>query len=84
MRCSYFTCYKILSTIQIQIQNTKYKYKIQIYKIQNIQICKHYNWDNMDIMTVLKDMIDVRNGFKTCAYYTNNDVEDVINDICLN
>ncbi len=40
--------------------------------------------DNMDAITVLKDMIDVRDGFKTCAYYTNNDVEDVINDICLN
>ncbi len=35
-------------------------------------------------ITVLKDMIDVRDGFKTCAYYTNNDVEDVINHICLN
>ncbi len=35
-------------------------------------------------VSVLRDMIDVRNGFKTCAYYTNNDVEDVINDICLN
>ncbi len=40
--------------------------------------------DNMDIITVLRDMIDVRDGFKTCAYYTNNDIEDVINDICLN
>ncbi len=39
--------------------------------------------DNMDIITVLKYMIDVRDGFKACAYYTNNDVEDVINDICL-
>ncbi len=29
-------------------------------------------------------MIDVRDCFKTCAYYTNNEVEDVINDICLN
>ncbi len=29
-------------------------------------------------------MIDVRDDFKTCAYYTHNDVEDVINDICLN
>ncbi len=34
--------------------------------------------DNMDINTVLRDMIDVRDGFKTC------DVEDVINAICLN
>ncbi len=40
--------------------------------------------DNMDIITVLRNMIDVRDGFKTCAYYTHNDVEDVINDICLN
>ncbi len=40
--------------------------------------------DNMDIITVLRDMIDVRDAFKTYAYYTNNDVEDVINDICLN
>ncbi len=40
--------------------------------------------DNMDIITVLRDMIDVRDGFKTCAYYTNTDVKDVINDICLN
>ncbi len=30
--------------------------------------------DNMDIITVLRDMIDVRDGFKTCAYYTHNDV----------
>ncbi len=37
----------------------------------------------MDIITVLRDMIDVRGGFKTCAYYTNNEVEDVINDIYL-
>ncbi len=40
--------------------------------------------DNMDIITVLRDTIDVRDGFETCAYYSNNDVEDVINDICLN
>ncbi len=38
----------------------------------------------MAIITVLRDIIDVRNGFKTCAYYTNNDVEYVINHICLN
>ncbi len=38
----------------------------------------------MDIITVLRDMIDVRDGSKTCAYYTNNDIEDVINHICLN
>ncbi len=35
----------------------------------------------MDIITVLRDTIDVRDGFKTCAYYTNTDVQDVINDI---
>ncbi len=39
--------------------------------------------DNMDIITVLRDTIDVRDGFKTSAYYTNNDVEDVINYICI-
>ncbi len=33
--------------------------------------------DNMDI-TVLRDMIVVRDGFKTCAYYTNNDIEDFL------
>ncbi len=38
----------------------------------------------MAIITVLRDMIDERDGFKTCAYYTNNDVEDVINDNGLN
>ncbi len=40
--------------------------------------------DNMDIITDLMDMIDVRDGFKTCACYINNDVEDVINHICFN
>ncbi len=40
--------------------------------------------DSMDIITVLRDMIDVRDGFKTCVDYTNIDVEDVINEICLN
>ncbi len=39
--------------------------------------------DHMYIITVLRDMIDVKHGFKTCAYYTNNDVKYVINDICL-
>ncbi len=33
-------------------------------------------------------MIDVRDGFKTCDYFTTCEVEDVmnyvINDICLN
>ncbi len=29
-------------------------------------------------------MIDMRDDFKTCSYYTNNDIEDVINHICLN
>ncbi len=28
------------------------------------------------VMTI-RDMINMRDGFKTCAYYTNNDVEDV-------
>ncbi len=27
--------------------------------------------DHMDIITVLSDMNDVRDWFKTCAYYTN-------------
>ncbi len=41
--------------------------------------------DNMDIITVLRDMIDVRDDFNTCCVYdTNNDIEDVINDIYLN
>ncbi len=43
-------------------------------------MCDH----NMDIIKVLRDMIDVRDGFKTCAYYTNNDIEDIINDFSLN
>ncbi len=30
--------------------------------------------DNMDIITGLGDMIDVRDCFKTCPYYNNNDV----------
>ncbi len=27
---------------------------------------------NMDIITVLRDLIDVRDDFKSCAYYTHN------------
>ncbi len=38
--------------------------------------------DTIDIVS--RDMIDVRDGVNTCAYYTDNEVEDVINDICLN
>ncbi len=57
--------------------------------VLNNPTCMYYHFysicdDNMDIITVLRDMIDVRDGFKTCADYTNNDVEDIINDICLN
>ncbi len=40
--------------------------------------------EHMDIFSVLKDRIDVRDDFKTCAYFTTDDVEDVINDIYLN
>ncbi len=43
-------------------------------------MCDH----NMNIITVLRHMIDVRDGFQTCAYYANNDIEDVTNDIYLN
>ncbi len=39
--------------------------------------------DNMGNITVLRDMISVRYGFKTCAYYTNNEMDYVINDVCL-
>ncbi len=68
------------------------KYKHILSKYQNVlnnPTCVYDHFysmcdDNMDIITVLRDMIDVRDGFKTCAYYTHNDVEDVINDICLN
>ncbi len=35
----------------------------------------------MDIMSVLNDTIDVRDGFKNCGYFTINEVEDVINDM---
>ncbi len=40
--------------------------------------------DHMDIISVLKDMIDVRNGIKKNVYFTRDEIEDVINDICLN
>ncbi len=61
-------------------------YKHILSKYQNVlnkPTCSMCD-DNMDIITISRDMIHVRDGFKTCAYYTNNDVEDVINDICLN
>ncbi len=32
---------------------------------------------------VLKDIIDVSDGFKTCAYFTTDEVEDVQNNIFL-
>ncbi len=38
---------------------------------------------NMDIITVTRDINYVREGFKNCVYYTNNEIEDVINGICL-
>ncbi len=60
-----------------------YKHILSKYKnVLNNPTCVYDHFyimcdDNMDIITVLRDMIDVRDGFKTCAYYTNNDVEDV-------
>ncbi len=61
----------ILSKYQNVLNNPKYLYD-HFYSMCD---------DNMDIITVLKDMIDMTDVFKTCAYYTNNDVEDVINHI---
>ncbi len=74
MTCAGNNYRHILSKYQNVLHNPTYVYD------------NFYNMcdDNMDIIIVLRVMIDVRDGFKTCAYYTNNDIEDVINDICLN
>ncbi len=67
-----------------------YSYSLSKYQnVLNNPTCVYDHFysmcdDNMDIITVLRDIIYVRDGFKTYAYYINNDVEDVINDICLN
>jgi len=37
-----------------------------------------------DIVSVLRDMIDIRDGFKSCEYFTKDDVEDIIHEICVN
>ncbi len=37
----------------------------------------------MNIISILKDKIDVRDGFKIYSYFTTDEVEDVINDIYL-
>ncbi len=71
MSCAGNNYRQILSKYQNVLNNPTYVYD-HFYNMCD---------DNMDIITVLKD---VRNGFKTCAYYTDNDVEDVINHICLN
>ncbi len=34
--------------------------------------------DHMDIISVLKDTIDVRDDYKSCHCFTTDDVEDVI------
>ncbi len=35
-------------------------------------------------INVLKDMIDIRYGMKECASLGVNDVNDIIDEICLN
>ncbi len=35
-------------------------------------------------INVLKDMIDIRDGMKECASLVVNDVNDIIDEICLN
>ncbi len=35
-------------------------------------------------INVLKDMIDIRDGMKGCASLGVNDVNDIIDEICLN
>ncbi len=37
-----------------------------------------------DNINVLKDMIDIRDGMKECASLDENDVNDIIDEICLN
>jgi hypothetical protein len=49
----------------------------------------HNNWSNsvnemsQDI-EVLREMIDIRDGFKECDVLTIDEVKDIIDDICLN
>ena len=37
-----------------------------------------------DIVSVLRDMIEIRDGFKSCEYFTKDDLEDIIHEICVN
>ncbi len=38
----------------------------------------------IDNVYVLKEMIDVRDGFKECVGFSMEEVEAIIEDICLN
>ncbi len=37
-----------------------------------------------DCVNVLKEMIDIRDGFKQCYILSSNDIEFIIEDICIN
>ncbi len=37
-----------------------------------------------DCVNVLKEMIDIRDGFKQCYILSNDDIDFIIEDICIN
>ncbi len=37
-----------------------------------------------DCVNVLKEMIDIRDGFKLCYILSNDDIDCIIEDICIN
>ncbi len=40
--------------------------------------------NEIDSASVLKEMIDVRDGSVKCEIFTTDDVEFIINDLCIN
>ena len=54
-----------------------------------LKVTELYDWQNMlhdmtDSLNVLREMIDVRDGFKNCMYFNIEEVNYVIEDICVN
>ncbi len=81
------TIYEPMSAFGMNYCEIRFKYDDD-FNTAHVMIDQHWkdslNYQMIQSVNVLKDMIDVRDCVKECAILNMDDVMYVINDICLN
>ncbi len=70
------TCVTIQNEVSMVDMNVKNVYKEEWHD--------SVNENEIDSTSVVKEMIDVRDGSVKCEIFNSDDVEFIINDLCIN